>query len=33
MVARHSRWPQLAIGVHLLVVTVASWQLAGVHTK
>ena len=33
MVARHSRWPQLAIGVHLLVVTVASWQLAGVHAK
>ena len=27
----HSRWCQLAVGVHLLVVAVASWQLAGSH--
>ena len=29
----HSRWPRLAIGVHLLVVALASWQLGGSHAK
>jgi peptidoglycan/LPS O-acetylase OafA/YrhL len=33
MVARHARWSQLAIEVHLLVLTVASWQLGGTHGK
>jgi fatty acid desaturase len=33
MVARHVRWSQLAIGVHLLVVAVASWQLGSPHSK
>ena len=31
MGALHTRWPRMAIGVHLLVVGVASWQLAGRH--
>jgi fatty acid desaturase/peptidoglycan/LPS O-acetylase OafA/YrhL len=31
MDAVNSRWPRIAIGVHLLVVAVASWQLAGAH--
>ena len=29
----HSRWPRLAIGVHLLVVALASWHLGGSHAK
>jgi fatty acid desaturase len=33
MVAQRSRWPKLAIGVHLLVVAVASWQLGGAHSR
>ena len=31
MGALHTRWPRMAIGVHLLVVALASWQLAGRH--
>jgi fatty acid desaturase/peptidoglycan/LPS O-acetylase OafA/YrhL len=30
---RRSLWPWLAIKVHLLVVIVAGWQLAGVHSR
>jgi fatty acid desaturase len=33
MDARRSRWPQLAIGTHLLIVGLASWQLATSHSK
>jgi peptidoglycan/LPS O-acetylase OafA/YrhL len=33
MDARHPRWNQLAVGTHLLVVGLASWQLATSHAK
>ena len=33
MPARDSRWSRISIGVHLLVVALASWQLAQPHAK
>jgi peptidoglycan/LPS O-acetylase OafA/YrhL len=33
MALKRYRWPQLAIPVHLIVVGVASWQLAGAHSR
>ena len=33
MGTRHPRWPHVAIWIHLLVVTLASWQLASPHSK
>jgi glucan biosynthesis protein C len=33
MAGRAIAWPRLAIGVHLVVVAVASWQLGGTHAR
>jgi fatty acid desaturase/peptidoglycan/LPS O-acetylase OafA/YrhL len=33
MLTRQLTWPRLAIGVHLLIVGTASWQLASTHAK
>ena len=33
MTDRSLTWPRVAIGVHLAVIAVASWQLAGAHSR